>query len=237
MLKPIIIAVDGYSSTGKSTFAKMIAGRMGYIYIDTGALYRAVALLALENGMVDGNGLLDEEGLKALLYGPNPPCITFKVSGDGRSRTFVDGRDVEGEIRSMYVSGKVSRVASLPFVREFVDGILRKIGENRGVVMDGRDIGTTVFPDAELKIFMTASPEIRAGRRQKELAVKGEIVDLKTVLENIRERDYADEHRPVSPLVKASDAIVLDNGDMTLEQQMEWFEDVLGRTCCHGSQD
>lgn len=216
----IIIAIDGYSSTGKSTFAKLIAARIGYIYIDTGALYRAVTLYAIKKGFISSDNTIDEAELKKAL---EKIKISFKATGsDGKSETYIDNENVEKSIRTLRVSSKVSYIAALPFVREYVDFQLHHIGENKGVVMDGRDIGTAVFPQAELKIFMTADPEVRAQRRILEMRSKGENPDPDEVLKNLLERDYIDTHRKTAPLTKAPDAILLDNSNMTIQEQMDW---------------
>lgn len=216
----IIIAIDGYSSTGKSTFAKLIAARLGYIYIDTGALYRAVTLHAIRQGYIGKDNVIDEVRLRKSL---EDVTINFSLGEGGKSETCVNGENVEKQIRTMKVSSKVSYIAAIPFVREFVDRLLREIGKNKGVVMDGRDIGTAVFPNAEIKIFMTADPKIRAQRRILEMKAKGEEADPEEVLKNIQERDYIDEHRPTAPLSKAPDAILLDNSHMTIDEQLDWF--------------
>lgn len=229
MASPIIIAVDGYSSTGKSTFAKAIAKELGYIYIDTGAMYRAVTLLALDRGYVSKNNTIDVEALSRTLSGTSPSVeITFRTSGpDGASETWLDGENVERRIRTIEISRIVSHVAAIPQVREFVDRSLHGIGSRKGVVMDGRDIGTAVFPDAELKIFMTARAEVRAGRRYEEMRAKGQDTSYEEVLANIRERDYMDEHRKTAPLLRASDAVLLDNSDMSVAEQISWFRELL----------
>lgn len=229
MASPIIIAVDGYSSTGKSTFAKAIAKELGYIYIDTGAMYRAVTLLALDRGYVSKNNTIDVEALSRTLSGTSPLVeITFRTSGpDGASETWLDGENVERRIRTIEISRIVSHVAAIPQVREFVDRSLHGIGSRKGVVMDGRDIGTAVFPDAELKIFMTARAEVRAGRRYEEMRAKGQDTSYEEVLANIRERDYMDEHRKTAPLLRASDAVLLDNSDMSVAEQISWFRELL----------
>lgn len=217
----IIIAIDGYSSTGKSTFAKLVAAKLGYIYIDTGALYRAVTLEAINHNIISENNTIDCNRLENMLKNT---CIEFKTTGEnGKSETYLNGQNVEKEIRRLEVSGKVSHIAAIPMVRNFVDSMLKVYGEKKGVVMDGRDIGTAVFPDAELKIFMTADPEIRAERRLKEMIEKGENPDPQEVLQNLIERDHIDTHREVAPLTQAPDAILLDNSHMTLEQQMDWI--------------
>ncbi|HIR96213.1 MAG TPA: (d)CMP kinase [Candidatus Coprenecus stercorigallinarum] len=230
MTSPIIIAVDGHSSTGKSTFAKAIARELGYIYIDTGAMYRAVALLAVRQGLISKNNTIDEDGLRKSLYGEHPAEVSFRISGaGGASETWLDGENVEKQIRTIEISRVVSHVAALPFVRSYVDRRLREIGSAKGVVMDGRDIGTAVFPDAGLKIFMTARPEVRARRRYDEMRAKGQETSYEDVLSNIRERDYIDEHREIAPLAKADDAVLLDNSDMTVEDQIVWFKELLKR--------
>lgn len=224
----IIIAIDGYSSTGKSTFAKAIAKKLGYLYIDTGAMYRAVTLLADRKGFISKNNTINEEGLERILKSCGEADISFRIStSEGKCETYLNGENVEKRIRSLDISDKVSHIAAIPSVREFVDRRLHEIGKAKGVVMDGRDIGTAVFPDAELKIFMTANPEIRAQRRLEELLAKGEKAELKEVLENIRKRDYIDEHRETDPLTKAADAITLDNSHMTVDEQMEWVMGIL----------
>ncbi|RAV28230.1 (d)CMP kinase [Sinomicrobium soli] len=217
-MKKIIIAIDGYSSTGKSTIAKRLARALGYIYVDTGAMYRAVTLFALENGMFTTEGI-DKEGLLKSLGSIN---IRFeKKKGGEDAETLLNGKNVEDKIRSMEVSNRVSNIAAIPEVRHKLVEEQRKMGEDKGIVMDGRDIGTVVFPDAELKLFMTASPEIRATRRYKELLGKGKEVTYEEVLKNVSERDYIDSHRADSPLVKAEDAIELDNTDMGKDEQFE----------------
>ena len=225
--KKVVIAVDGYSSCGKSTFAKAIAKKLGYAYIDSGAMYRATTLYGLQNGMFDGNGVLNAPNLIAALPLIN---ITFRFNGEKqRNETFLNGICVEDEIRSIAVADKVSRVAEIGEVREQMVLLQQQMGKEKGIVMDGRDIGTVVFPDAEFKIFMTADPAIRAQRRYDELKGKGEEVDINEVEENIRKRDYIDENREVSPLRKANDALVLDNSHMTVEEQMVWVEEHLNR--------
>lgn len=221
--RKIIIAVDGYSSTGKSTFARTAAERLGYVYLDSGALYRGVTLKGIEASCVGRDGI-DVARLEECLHGLD---ISFGRDGQGRLRTFMDGKDVEDRIRSIEVSSLVSPVAELPFVRDFVDGILQQYGREKGIVMDGRDIGTTVFPDAELKIFMTADRKVRAERRMKEMEDAGKKIGFEEVLANIDERDYIDTHRKTSPLTKAEDAIELDNSDMTLEGEMDWLRGIL----------
>lgn len=221
--RKIVIAVDGFSSCGKSTFAKMVAARLGYIFIDTGAMYRAVTLYAIENGCIE-NGILNEERLVASL---DDIHIDFRFNPDrGASDIYVNGQWVEGKIRTITVSNLVSAVSAIGQVRERLVAMQQEMGREKGVVMDGRDIGTVVFPNAELKIFMTADPEVRAERRYLELQAKGEEVSRQEIIENIRQRDYLDQNRAISPLRKADDAIVLDNGGMSLEEEMEWFDNI-----------
>ncbi|MDE5730117.1 MAG: (d)CMP kinase [Alistipes sp.] len=224
--KKIVIAIDGFSSCGKSTFAKAIAARLGYIFIDTGAMYRAVTLYALEHGAIEA-GTVDEERVAALL---DEISIAFRFNPErGASDIYVNGTCVEGRIRSIEVSSCVSRVSSIRPVREKLVAMQQAMGRDRGVVMDGRDIGTVVFPDAELKIFMTADPAVRARRRYDELHAKGEEVSLAQIEENVRSRDRADMTRAISPLRQADDAIVLDNSRMSVEEQMEWFRERFDR--------
>ena len=215
----IIIAIDGYSSTGKSSFAKIIANEFGFLYLDSGALYRGVTLFAIENGYIDENCSIDVPALTVALEDLD---IHF-----GKGGTYIGERCIEDQIRSLEVAGKVSPIATVAQVREYADRKLREFGRSKRVVMDGRDIGTTVFPDAELKIFMTADPMIRAQRRADEMVAKGEEVDLQDVLKNLRERDYIDSHREVSPLSQASDALVLDNSHMSMEDQMDWLKKII----------
>ena len=215
----IIIAIDGYSSTGKSSFAKIIANEFSFTYLDSGALYRGVTLFAMENGYIGDDNAINVPALTASLADLD---IHF-----GERGTYIGDRCIEKEIRSMAVAGKVSPIATVAQVREFVDRKLREYGNGKRVVMDGRDIGTTVFPDAELKIFMTADPLVRARRRADEMEAKGMKADLDEVLANLKERDYIDSHREVAPLTQAADAIVLDNSDMTMQQQMEWLKGVI----------
>ncbi|MBQ7898502.1 MAG: (d)CMP kinase [Bacteroidales bacterium] len=215
----IIIAIDGYSSTGKSSFAKIIAKELSFLYLDSGALYRGVTLFAIENGYISDDCTIDVPGLEKAMEGLD---LHFGPCG-----TYIGDRCVETEIRSLAVAGKVSPIATVPQVRAFVDRKLREFGKEKRVVMDGRDIGTTVFPDAELKIFMTADPMIRAERRAAEMRAKGDDVNIEDVLKNLQERDYIDSHRETSPLTQAEDAIVLDNSHMTMEDQMVWLKAVL----------
>ena len=200
----INIAIDGPSGAGKSTIAKTVAKELGYIYIDTGALYRAITLLAERYSLIDPKNVINESGLKELLYSDTRPQITFRNVWDNNDcHTFIADEDVESEIRSLRISDRVSYIAAIPIVREFVDQILRKLGKSKGVVMDGRDIGTAVFPEAELKIFMTASDKVRAERRLAQMLSKGEEATMEDVLRNLRERDYIDANREVHPLTKA----------------------------------
>ena len=216
----IIIAVDGFSSCGKSTFAKAIAARLGYIFIDTGAMYRAVTLYALEHGAIR-SGIVDEDAVVASLKDID---IDFRFNPErGASDIYVNGDLVEGKIRTIEVSNCVSPVSSIREVREKLVAIQQQMGRKRGVVMDGRDIGTVVFPDAKLKIFMTADPHVRALRRYDELRAKGDNVSLEEIEQNVRSRDEADMSRAISPLRQAEDAIVLDNSFMTIPEQMLWF--------------
>ena len=217
-MKKIIIAMDGHSSCGKSTMAKALAKKIGYTYIDTGAMYRAVTLYALRRGFI-GKDSIDEESLRKEL-----PQITISFGHEnGQQYTMLNGENVEREIRGMEVSSHVSPISAIPFVREAMVIQQRQMGSKGAVIMDGRDIGTTVFPDAQLKIFVTASDEIRARRRFDELTMKGENPVYEDVLKNVRERDYIDSHRAVSPLRQADDAIVLDNSNMTIPEQDEWL--------------
>lgn len=222
--KKITIAVDGFSSCGKSTFAREIAARLGYIFIDTGAMYRAVTLYALEHGAIR-NGILDADKLIAMLGDIH---IAFRFNPErGASDIYVNGERVEGKIRTIEVSNCVSAVSSIAEVRRKLVAMQQEMGRSKGIVMDGRDIGTVVFPDAELKIFMTADPVVRAQRRYDELRAKGQEVSLQEIEENIRNRDIADQNRAISPLRKADDAVVLDNSHMTVQDQMEWIAEKL----------
>jgi cytidylate kinase len=215
----IIIAIDGYSSTGKSSFAKIVANEFAFLYLDSGALYRGVTLFAIENGYIGDDNTINvpelEKGMETL-------DLHF-----GEGGTYMGDRCIEQEVRSMMVAGKVSPIAAVAEVRDFVDRKLREFCKAKRVVMDGRDIGTTVFPDAELKIFMTADPLVRAERRAAEMRAKGLEVNIEEVLANLQERDYIDSHREVSPLSKADDAIVLDNSHMTMQQQLEWLKGII----------
>lgn len=219
-MKKITIAIDGYSSCGKSTMAKDLARSIGYIYIDTGAMYRAVTLYAMRHGIIH-SGSIDTDRLKAEMGNIN---ISFKLNTEtGMPDTYLNEELVEREIRTLEVSNNVSPIATLAFVRAAMVCQQQAMGREKGIVMDGRDIGTTVFPDAELKIFVTASPEVRAQRRYDELKSKGMPAEYNDILANVKERDYIDSHREVSPLRQAEDAIVLDNSHMTIPEQKEWL--------------
>ena len=215
----IIIAIDGYSSTGKSSFAKIIANEFSFLYLDSGALYRGVTLFAIENGFIDDECRIDVPGLDKAMENLD---LHFRPEG-----TFIGDRNIEQDIRSLSVADKVSPIATVPQVRAFVDRKLRESGRNKRIVMDGRDIGTTVFPHAELKIFMTADPDIRAERRAAEMRAKGCDADIETVKRNLLERDYIDSHRETSPLTQAEDAIVLDNSHMTMQEQLSWLKNII----------
>ena len=221
-MKKITIAIDGFSSCGKSTMAKDLAKEIGYIYIDSGAMYRAVTLYSIENGIFCGN----EINVEALKERINDIHITFRIDPEtGRPVTYLNGNNVENRIRTMEVSSKVSPISTLGFVREALVEQQQAMGREKGIVMDGRDIGTTVFPDAELKIFVTASAEVRAQRRYDELKAKGEEADFDSILENVKQRDYIDQNREVSPLRKADDALTLDNTNLTIDEQRNWLFD------------
>lgn len=225
-MKKITIAIDGFSSCGKSTMAKDLAREIGYIYVDTGAMYRAVTLYSLEHNIFSGDDI-DTEKLKNEMSNIH---ITFQLNPEtNRPDTYLNGVRVEDKIRAMEVSSRVSPIAALPFVREAMVAQQQEMGKNKGVVMDGRDIGTTVFPDAELKIFVTASPEIRAQRRFDELKAKGEEAGFDEILENVKQRDFIDQNREVSPLRKADDALLLDNSHMTIAEQKKWLMDQFRR--------
>lgn len=220
-MKKIVIAIDGYSSCGKSTMAKDLAREVGYIYVDTGAMYRAVTLFAMRNGVFDAEGNIDEARLKALL--PDVK-LTFKLNSETKlPEVCLNGECVERDIRTLEVSQHVSPIAALPFVREKLVEQQQAMGKEKGIVMDGRDIGTVVFPDAELKIFVTASAEIRAQRRFKELEAKGMPANFDEILQNVEQRDYIDTHRKTSPLRQADDALVLDNSHLTIADQKVWL--------------
>ena len=217
----ITIAIDGHSSCGKSTMAKNLAKELGYVYIDTGAMYRSVTYHAMQNGMIGSDGNIDTIRLQQEMPNIN---ISFKFNPEtGRPDTYLNGVCVEKEIRTLEVSNFVSPIATPGFVREAMVAQQREMGKAKGVILDGRDIGTVVFPDAELKIFVTASAEIRAQRRYDELTAKGETCNYDDILKNVQERDYIDSHREISPLTQAPDAIVLDNSNMTIQEQQEWL--------------
>lgn len=220
-MKKIVIAIDGFSSCGKSTMAKDLAREVGYIYVDTGAMYRAVTLFAMRNDVFDAEGNIDETRLKALL--PDVK-LTFQLNNETKlPEVCLNGENVERYIRTLEVSQHVSPIAALPFVREKLVEQQQAIGNEKGIVMDGRDIGTVVFPNAELKIFVTASAEIRAQRRFKELETKGMPADFDEILQNVEQRDYIDTHRETSPLRQADDALVLDNSHLTIAEQKVWL--------------
>ncbi len=225
--KKIIIALDGFSSSGKSTMAKALARRIGYRYVDTGAMYRAVTLWAMEHSLVDTGGNVNAEALAEALPSIE---IGFTIMPDGTQHTTLGGTDVERRIRSMEVSSNVSAVAAIPAVRHALVAMQQAFGKEKGIVMDGRDIGTTVFPDAELKIFLNASAQTRARRRWNELRAKGEEVTFEEVLENVEKRDNIDRTRRESPLRGADDAIDLDNSSMTIEEQDRWLTDRFNET-------
>ncbi len=219
----ITIAIDGYSSTGKSSFAKLVSKEFSFLYLDSGAMYRAVTFFAQENALINADNIIDTTALKAALENLE---VHFEHSDKG-CVTYIADRCVEKEIRSMAVSSQVSPVSALAFVRNWVDARLHAMAEQGCVVMDGRDIGTTVFPDAELKIFMIAKDEVRAQRRFDELKAKGDNPDYEEVLNNLRERDYIDSHREASPLRRADDAFVLDNSDMSLHEEIVWIHGLI----------
>lgn len=214
----IIIAVDGYSSTGKSTFAKLIAKEFDFLYLDSGALYRGVTLFARERKLISADNVIDPalEGALGSLD------LHF-----GKEGTFMGKRCIEKDIRTLEVSSQVSPIAPVPYVRAFVDAKLREFGEKGRIVMDGRDIGTTVFPGAQVKVFMTASEQVRAQRRYDEMVAKGETPAFEDVLANLRERDYIDSHRETSPLRRAADAFELDNSDMSLTEEIAWIRGLI----------
>ena len=222
-MKKIIVAIDGHSSCGKSTMAKSLAAQVGYIYVDTGAMYRAVTLFAMRQGLFDAQGQPDAARLEALV-----PKIEVSFHLDPTTNlplVCLNGEVVEEAVRTLEVSSHVSSIAALPFVREALTRQQQRMGEEKGIVMDGRDIGTVVFPQAELKVFVTASAEVRAQRRFLELTAKGQAVAFEDILRNVQERDYIDSHREVAPLRQADDALVLDNSEMTREEQMQWLLD------------
>ena len=223
MTKKITIAIDGFSSCGKSTMAKDLARKIGYVYVDTGAMYRAVTLFALRHNLFNEDGSVKVEDLESLM---DDIHITFKFNATtGRPDTYLNGELVENDIRGMEVSNRVSPIAAIAFVRQAMVAQQQQMGKDKGLVMDGRDIGTSVFPDAELKIFVTASAEVRARRRYDELVGKGMEADYEAILKNVQERDYIDMHREVSPLRKADDALELDNSHLTIDEQNKWLLD------------
>ncbi len=225
----LTIAIDGFSSCGKSTFAKQIAARLGYVFIDTGAMYRAVTLYAIDHDIISG-GILDTDRLIAAL---DDIEITFRYNrARGAADIYINGDAAEGRIRTIEVSNYVSSVSSVGEVRRKLVAMQQAMGRNGGVVLDGRDIGTVVFPDAEIKLFMTADPMVRAERRYKELQAKGDTTTLDEVYRNVVERDHADQNRAISPLRKADNAIVLDNSHMTVEEQMEFFMGIYNERLC-----
>ena len=225
MHKNLTIAIDGFSSCGKSTMAKNLARELGYVYVDTGAMYRAVTLYALRHGIIADNGTIDTERLSGEMHEIK---ISFKFNPEtGRPDTYLNGEMVEKEIRSLEVSNHVSPIATLGFVREQLVAQQQAMGRDGGIVMDGRDIGTVVLPDADLKVFVTARAEVRAQRRFDELKGKGMPADYDEILRNVVERDYIDSHREIAPLKKADDAIELDNSEMTIEGQQQWLLDVV----------
>ena len=220
-MKKITIAIDGFSSCGKSTMAKDLAKKLGYVYVDTGAMYRAVTLYAMRNGLFNADGSVKTADLERQM---NKINITFKLNKTAeRPDTYLNNELVENDIRTLEVSNHVSQIAAVPFIREAMVAQQQRMGKDKGVVMDGRDIGTTVFPEAELKVFVTASAEVRARRRYDELKEKGMPADFDDILKNVQERDYIDSHREISPLRKAPDAIELDNSHMTIAEQSAWL--------------
>ena len=224
-MKKITIAIDGFSSCGKSTMAKDLAKKLGYVYVDTGAMYRAVTLYAMRNGLFNADGSVKTADLERQM---NKINITFKLNKTAeRPDTYLNNELVENDIRTLEVSNHVSQIAAVPFVREAMVAQQQRMGKDKGVVMDGRDIGTTVFPEAELKVFVTASAEVRAQRRYDELKEKGMPADFNDILKNVQERDYIDSHREVSPLRKAPDAIELDNSHMTIAEQSAWVMELV----------
>lgn len=228
-MKKIIIAIDGFSSCGKSTMAKDLARELGYVYVDTGAMYRCVTLYALRHGLFRADGTINLPQLEAEIPNIN---ISFKLNKEtGRPDTYLNNENVESEIRTMEVSSRVSPIAAVPFVRAALVAQQQKMGEDKGIVMDGRDVGTVVFPNAELKIFVTASAEVRAQRRYDELKAKGMEADFEEILENVKQRDYIDSHREVSPMRKADDAIELDNSHISIAEQKQWLIEQYKRVC------
>lgn len=224
-MKKITIAIDGFSSCGKSTMAKDLAKKLGYVYVDTGAMYRAVTLYAMRNGLFNADGSVKTADLERQM---NKINITFKLNKTAeRPDTYLNNELVENDIRTLEVSNHVSQIAAVPFIREAMVAQQQRMGKDKGVVMDGRDIGTTVFPEAKLKVFVTASAEVRAQRRYDELKEKGMPADFNDILKNVQERDYIDSHREVSPLRKAPDAIELDNSHMTIAEQSAWLMELV----------
>ena len=220
-MKKIVIAIDGYSSCGKSTMAKNLARQLGYVYVDTGAMYRAVTLYALRHQSFKADGEVDAASLQRAMPDIR---ISFQFNAQtGKPDTYLNDELVEQEIRTMQVSERVSKIAALPVVRTALVAQQQRMGVDKGIVMDGRDIGTVVFPHAELKIFVTASAEVRAQRRYDELQLKGMPARYDDILKNVQERDYIDSHREVSPLRKADDAIELDNSNLTIDEQQQWL--------------
>ncbi len=228
-MRKITIAIDGFSSCGKSTMAKDLARELGYVYVDTGAMYRCVTLYALRHGLFRADGTINLPQLEAEIPNIN---ISFKLNKEtGRPDTYLNNENVESEIRTMEVSSRVSPIAAVPFVRAALVAQQQKMGEDKGIVMDGRDVGTVVFPNAELKIFVTASAEVRAQRRYDELKAKGMEADFEEILENVKQRDYIDSHREVSPMRKADDAIELDNSHISIAEQKQWLIEQYKRVC------
>ena len=228
-MKKITIAIDGFSSCGKSTMAKDLARELDYVYVDTGAMYRCVTLYALRHGLFRADGTINLPQLEAEIPNIN---ISFKLNKEtGRPDTYLNNENVESEIRTMEVSSRVSPIAAVPFVRAALVAQQQKMGEDKGIVMDGRDVGTVVFPNAELKIFVTASAEVRAQRRYDELKAKGMEADFEEILENVKQRDYIDSHREVSPMRKADDAIELDNSHISIAEQKQWLIEQYKRVC------
>lgn len=220
-MKKITIAIDGYSSCGKSTMAKDLAREIGYVYVDTGAMYRSVTLYALRHNLFNADGSVREDELRQEMGNIH---ITFKLNPEtGRPDTYLNGELVENDIRSLEVSNHVSPIAAIAFVRHALVAQQQQMGKEKGIVMDGRDIGTTVFPDAELKVFVTASAQVRAQRRFDELQAKGMPADFSDILKNVQERDYIDTHRKTSPLKKADDALELNNSHLTIAEQKAWL--------------
>ena len=228
-MRKITIAIDGFSSCGKSTMAKDLARELGYVYVDTGAMYRCVTLYALRHGLFRADGTINLPQLEAEIPNIN---ISFKLNKEtGRPDTYLNNENVESEIRTMEVSSRVSPIAAVPFVRAALVAQQQKMGEDKGIVMDGRDVGTVVFPNAELKIFVTASAEVRAQRRYDELKAKGMEADFEEILDNVKQRDYIDSHREVSPMRKADDAIELDNSHISIAEQKQWLIEQYKRVC------